>query len=72
MGYTTSVGAMIFDEMAMVNKQAENRMDALNTVLVVAEDKIMAGQEWSERHVRAVEIVEGTPERDGRESSPEV
>ena len=54
MGYAASVGAMIFDEMATVNEQAENRMDALNTALVVAEDKIAAGQEWSERHVRAV------------------
>ena len=58
MGYTASVGAMILDEMATVNEQAENRMDALNTALVVAEDKITAGQEWSERHVRAVREME--------------
>ena len=58
MGYTTSMGAMILDEMVTVNEQAENRMDALNTALVVAEDKITAGQEWSERHVRAVREME--------------
>ena len=29
MGYTASVGAMIIDEMAVVNKQAGNRLDAL-------------------------------------------
>ena len=58
MGYTASVGVMILDEMAVVNEQAEGRLDALNTALVVAEDKITAGQEWSERHVRAVREME--------------
>ena len=58
MGYTASVGAMILDEMAVVNKQSEGCLDALNTALVVAEDKITAGQEWSERHIRAVREME--------------
>ena len=58
MGYTTSVGAMILDEMAVVNEQAEGRLDALNTALVVAEDKIAAWQEWSERHVVVVREME--------------
>ena len=58
MGYTTSVGAMILDEMAVVNEEAEGRLDALNMALVVAEDKITAGQEWSERHVAAVREME--------------
>ena len=58
MGYTASVGAMILDEMVVVNEQAEGRLDALNTALVVVEDKIVAGQEWSERHVRAVREME--------------
>ena len=58
MGYTASVGAMILDEMAVVNEQAEGRLDALNTALVVAEDKITAGQEWSERHVAVVREME--------------
>ena len=58
MGYTASMGVMILDEMAVVNEQAEGRLDALNMALVVAEDKIAAGQEWSERHVRAVREME--------------
>ena len=58
MGYTASVGAMILDKIAVVNEQAEGRLDTLNTVLVVAEDKITAGQEWSERHVAVVREME--------------
>ena len=58
MGYTASVGAMILDEMVVVNEQAESRLDALNTALVVVEDKIMVGQEWSERHVAVVREME--------------
>ena len=58
MGYTASVGAMILDKMAVVNEQSEGHLDALNTALVVAEDKITVGQEWSERHVRAVREME--------------
>ena len=58
MGYTASVGAMILDEMVVVNEQAEGRLDALNTALVVVEDKITAGQEWSERHVTVVREME--------------
>ena len=58
MGYSASVGAMILDKMVVVNEQAEGRLDAINTVLVVAEDKITAGQEWSERHMAAVREME--------------
>ena len=58
MGYTASVGAMILDKMAVVNEQAEGWLDALNMALVVAEDKIMAGQEWSEQYMVVVREME--------------
>ena len=58
MGYTASMGAMILDEMAVVNEQSEGKLDALNMALVVVEDKITVGQEWSERHVMAVREME--------------
>ena len=49
---------MILDKIAVVNKQSEGRLDAINMALVIAENKITAGQEWSERHVAAVREME--------------
>ena len=43
---------------ALVNELLDNRMDTINTVLVVVEQNVKEGQDWSRRHTDAVRGME--------------
>ena len=58
MGYATTVGTMVLNNVALVNKLLDSRMDAINTVLVEVEQSVERGQDWSRRHMEVVRGME--------------
>ena len=58
MGYASTVGTMVLNEVAYVNKRSDQRMDAINTDLVRLERDVERGHDWSRRMTNEVLALE--------------